>query len=141
MQQSKLSQITHAKFLEIIKPSFLAIDEDEDFDAILARTHIILLTDNGVYYRLASTSSKPVDFTHGKINPKISWTSRSTPSTRPASAILPIIVFLRTSSRIWLGRRSFCVVCLPANQSPELPRFCAMLGCLEIGMPGRGSCV
>ncbi|CAE7237241.1 unnamed protein product, partial [Symbiodinium sp. CCMP2456] len=61
MQQSKLFQITHAKFLEIIKPSFLAIDEDEDFDAILARTHIILLTDNGVYYRLASTPSKPVD--------------------------------------------------------------------------------
>ena len=48
----------------------MAIDEDEDFDVILARTHIILLTDNGVYYRLASTSSKPVDFIPWEDQPK-----------------------------------------------------------------------
>ncbi|CAE7338682.1 unnamed protein product, partial [Symbiodinium sp. KB8] len=70
MQKIKLFQIIHAKFLEIIKPSCLAIDEDEDFDAILAGTHIILLTDNGVYYRLASTSSKPVAFIPREYQPK-----------------------------------------------------------------------
>ena len=31
-------------------------------DAILARTHLIVITDSGVYYRVASTSKDPVSF-------------------------------------------------------------------------------
>ena len=55
-------QIPYEKFLNLISPSFTAIDEAEDMSAILARTHIILLTDNGIYFRVASTSKEPVEF-------------------------------------------------------------------------------
>ena len=62
MKASGLRQITYEDFLKIIKPSFLAVDEDEDLDAILAKTHLIVLTESGVYHRVASTSKDPVNF-------------------------------------------------------------------------------
>ena len=62
MKKSKVWQAPHNKFIDMIKPSFAAIDEDEDMDAILARTHIILITDCGIYYRVASTSKDPISF-------------------------------------------------------------------------------
>ena len=70
MQKSKIWSVPHAKFLDMIKPSFLAVDEDEDMDAILARTHLVLLTDSGVYYRVAGTSKDPVDFIEWGTDPK-----------------------------------------------------------------------
>ena len=62
MNASKVWHAGHEEFLKMIKPSFLAVDEDEDMDAILARTHLIVITDSGVYYRVASTSKDPVSF-------------------------------------------------------------------------------
>ena len=62
MSASKLWQANHEKFLKLIKPSFRAVEDDEDMDAILARTHLIVITDSGLYYRLASTSKDPVSF-------------------------------------------------------------------------------
>ena len=62
MSLSKTWKADREKFLELINPSFLAIDDKEDMDAILARTHLIVLTESGLYYRLASTSKDPVDF-------------------------------------------------------------------------------
>ena len=43
-------------------PSLTALDEAQDLDAILARTHLIVLTDNGIYHRVASTGKGSVDF-------------------------------------------------------------------------------
>ena len=70
MQKSKIWSAPHDKFVSMIKPSFLAVDEDEDMDAILARTHIVLLTDSGIYYRIAGTSKDPVDFIEWGTDPK-----------------------------------------------------------------------
>lgn len=55
MQATGTWHIEHKDFLDVISPSFTGIEDSEDMAAILARTHIIVLTDNGVYYRVAST--------------------------------------------------------------------------------------
>ena len=70
MQKPKIWSAPRDKFVSVIKPSFLAVDEDEDMDAILARTHIVLLTDSGIYYRIAGTSKDPVDFIEWGTDPK-----------------------------------------------------------------------
>ena len=62
MQKSKDWQVTAKDFMDLIQPSFAAIDSKDDMDAILARTHMILLTDHGVYWRVASTKKEPVNF-------------------------------------------------------------------------------
>ena len=62
MNATKVWHAGHDEFMKMIKPSFLAVDEEEDMDAILARTHLIVITDSGVYHRLASTSKDPVNF-------------------------------------------------------------------------------
>ena len=55
MNITKLWEISYSDFVKLIMPSFTAVDEAEDLDAILARTHLIVLTDNGIYHRVAST--------------------------------------------------------------------------------------
>ncbi|CAE7737794.1 unnamed protein product [Symbiodinium sp. KB8] len=62
MSATKVWHAGHDEFMKMIKPSFLAVDEDEDMDAILARTDLIVITDSGVYHRLASTSKDLVNF-------------------------------------------------------------------------------
>ncbi|CAE7432933.1 unnamed protein product [Symbiodinium sp. CCMP2456] len=62
MNATKVWHAGHDEFMKMIKPSFPAVDEDEDMDAILARTHLIVITNSGVYHRLASTSKDPVNF-------------------------------------------------------------------------------
>lgn len=54
--------VSHADFLALLAPSFTGIEDPQDMAAILARTHLIVLTDNGVYYRIASTEEKNVEF-------------------------------------------------------------------------------
>ena len=62
MNSRKIWEIPHETFLKLINPSFCGVDDDEDMAAILARTHLIVLTDNGIYYRVAATSTSPVPF-------------------------------------------------------------------------------
>ena len=62
MQGSRSYQIDYTKFVLLIRPSFASVDEGEDMDAILTRTHMILITPHGVYYRVATTSQDPVSF-------------------------------------------------------------------------------
>eukprot|EP00438_Fugacium_kawagutii_P036447 Skav213608 [mRNA] locus=scaffold1971:113239:115468:+ [translate_table: standard] len=57
-----IMDVSHADFLAFLAPSFTGIEDPQDMAAILARTHLIVLTDNGVYYRIASTEEKNVDF-------------------------------------------------------------------------------
>ena len=59
---SKIWQISYENFKKLINPSFAGVEEKEDMDAIMARTHLIVITDNGIYHRLASTSKDPVPF-------------------------------------------------------------------------------
>ena len=59
MKASCLWQNTHEDFLKIIKPSFFAVDEDEDLDAILAKTRLIVL--------LHPVGLKPTQGSHGFI--------------------------------------------------------------------------
>ena len=40
----------------------LTVDSKEDMDAILARTHVVLLSDHGVYWRVASTLKDDISF-------------------------------------------------------------------------------
>lgn len=61
MQKERKTSISHSQFLDLIAPSFSGIDDAEDMAAILARTHMIVLTDHGIYWRLALTS-KSVEF-------------------------------------------------------------------------------
>ena len=62
MQSTGCCTIQHKDFLDLIAPSFTGVEDAEDMAAILARTHVIVLTDNGVYYRVASTEKGNVNF-------------------------------------------------------------------------------
>ena len=62
MQRNKLWRIPYDKFLQLIQPSFCAVEDPEDMDAIMARTHLIVITDHGLYFRVANTSKDHVDF-------------------------------------------------------------------------------
>ena len=60
MDASEFWEISRDEFLTLIAPSFTAVDDKEDMDAILARAHMIIITDSGVYYRVATTDKRPV---------------------------------------------------------------------------------
>ena len=60
MEEKGTNKITFVEFLDLIQPSFAAIDSKEDMDAILARTHVVLLGEHGVYWRVASIEKKEV---------------------------------------------------------------------------------
>ncbi|CAE8596347.1 unnamed protein product [Polarella glacialis] len=62
MKRTGVFEVTFANFMNLIQPSFAAIDDKEDMLAILARTHVILISDNGVYHRVAGTTQDPVKF-------------------------------------------------------------------------------
>ena len=62
MKTSNIWEISHKQFLELIQPSFSSIDEVEDMDAILARTHVIVITDHGLYWRLAKVKKANIRF-------------------------------------------------------------------------------
>ena len=62
MQASGKQKIEHKDFLDLVAPSFAGVEDKADLAAILARTHLIVLTDHGVYWRLASTGATSVPF-------------------------------------------------------------------------------
>ena len=62
MKTSNIWEISHDDFVKLITPSFSAVDEVEDMDAIMARTHFIVITDNGIYYRVAATTKTSINF-------------------------------------------------------------------------------
>ncbi|CAE7776876.1 unnamed protein product [Symbiodinium sp. CCMP2592] len=70
MKTTKCWHISHENFIKLITPSFSAVDEAEDLDAILARTHFIVLTDSGVYHRVAATAKDYVSFIPWDNEPK-----------------------------------------------------------------------
>ena len=55
-------EVSHADFLALLAPSFAGVEDAQDMAAILPRTHLIVLTDSGVYYRVASTQEQAVQF-------------------------------------------------------------------------------
>ena len=59
----KINCIAHKDFLDLVAPSFGGVEDIEDSAAILARTHLIVLTEKGVYWRLAGTGKEDVPFT------------------------------------------------------------------------------
>eukprot|EP00438_Fugacium_kawagutii_P030538 Skav235987 [mRNA] locus=scaffold348:92891:96249:+ [translate_table: standard] len=62
LKAAKMNCIFYKDFLDLIAPSFSGVDDAEDMAAILARTHLIVLTDKGVYWRLAGTTADDVPF-------------------------------------------------------------------------------
>eukprot|EP00435_Cladocopium_sp_Y103_P029001 s2000_g7.t1 len=48
MKKAGKTHISYKDFLDILRPSFVAIDSLEDMDAIISRTHVILITDQGL---------------------------------------------------------------------------------------------
>lgn len=62
MTKAGKTDISYKEFLDVIRPSFAAIDSLEDMDAIMSRTHVILITNHGVYWRVASTSKDRANF-------------------------------------------------------------------------------
>ena len=66
MESTSTWYIEHKDLRDLIAPSFAAVDDSEDMAAILARTHIILLTETGVYYRVASTEKVKVECIHAR---------------------------------------------------------------------------
>ena len=59
----KTNCIFFKDFLDLVAPSFGGVEDPEDLAAILARTHLIVLTEKGVYWRLAGTDKEDVHFT------------------------------------------------------------------------------
>ena len=59
---AKMNCIFYKDFLDLIAPSFGAVEDSEDMAAILARTHLIVLIEKGCYWRLAGTSTDDVPF-------------------------------------------------------------------------------
>lgn len=68
--------VSRKNFLDLISPSFAGVEGPEDMSAILARTHLIVLADPPVYFRLASADKGDVDF--------ITW-----PSNEPRDLLTP----------------------------------------------------
>lgn len=68
--------VSRKKILDSISPSFAGIEDPEDMSAILARTHLIGLTDAAVYFRFANTDKGDVDF--------ITW-----PNNEPRDLLTP----------------------------------------------------
>lgn len=62
MNKAGKSEISYKEFLDIIRPSFAAVDSMEDMDAIMSRTHVILITNHGLFWRVASTRKDNVNF-------------------------------------------------------------------------------
>ena len=54
--------ITHDHFKQLIAPSFESVTDPDDFDAILARAHMIVVTKKHVFWRIASAIAAPVKF-------------------------------------------------------------------------------
>jgi hypothetical protein len=54
MKDTASFEVPVEDFLPLIQPSFAGVGERDDMDAVLARTHLIVLTLHGVYWRLAS---------------------------------------------------------------------------------------
>ncbi len=54
--------ITHDDFVRLVEPSFKNIGDEENLLAVLARAHVILLTDFRVYFREATENRKTVPF-------------------------------------------------------------------------------
>ena len=62
MKSSGSFEVAYDTFVAIIRPSFASVTDDEDMDAVLTRTHIILITAHGVYYRVAAVDKLRVNF-------------------------------------------------------------------------------
>ena len=61
MKQLNIWQIPYDKFLKLILPSFAAVEDPEDMDAIAARPHLIVINEFDLYYGVASASKDPGD--------------------------------------------------------------------------------
>jgi hypothetical protein len=109
MEATRTWYIEHKDFLDMVAPSFSGVEDSEDMAAILARTHIIVLTDNGVYYRVASTERRKVQcipWPRPGMKEKTSWPQSTSPSARPAKQILKITVSQMGNTLIPSGRRN-----------------------------------
>ena len=62
LKGGKVNSIAYKDFLDLVAPSFGGVEDTEDMAAIFARTHLIVLTDKGVYWRLAGTDKEDVQF-------------------------------------------------------------------------------
>ena len=54
--------ITYKQFIQIIRPSFAKVEDEEDLHAICARSHFIVTTDDHVFWRVASAVKDDVTF-------------------------------------------------------------------------------
>ena len=61
MESTSTWYIERKDFLDLIAPSFSAVEDSEDMATILASTRISLLTENGVHYHVASTEKVKVE--------------------------------------------------------------------------------
>ena len=118
MRASNIWEIKHKDFMKLIQPSFACIDEAEDMDAIIARTHIIVITDHGIYWRLAHPQHRTVPFVQWPENEPHDLLSRrkktfSEATRRILSNTLPLQVFMP----IWFGRKRCCSDCFAASRS------------------------
>lgn len=62
VEEARDNTISHARFMELVMPSFAAVKEPADFEAILARSHILVLTDKHIFYRHAEPRHVHVPF-------------------------------------------------------------------------------
>ena len=62
MAESQNGKITHEQFMLLIEPSFAACDNDEDMQAIVARAHIIVVTEKHIFHRVATPEKTQVPF-------------------------------------------------------------------------------
>ena len=109
MEATRTWYIEHKDFLDMVAPSFSGVEDSEDMAAILARTHIIVLTDNGAYYCVASTERLKVQcipWPRPGMKEKTSWPQSTSPSARPAKQILKITLSQMGSTLIPSGRRN-----------------------------------
>lgn len=53
MESKQERRIPYKEFLALIQPSCASVDSLDDMDAIMARTHMVVITDHGVYWRVA----------------------------------------------------------------------------------------
>ena len=61
MKAGKTDSISFKDFSDLIAPSFGGVEDAEDMAAIFARTHLIVLTEKGVYWRVAGTDKNDVN--------------------------------------------------------------------------------
>ena len=124
----KINCIAHNDFLDLIAPSFGGVEDTEDSAAILARTHLIVLTEKGIGAWLAQEKKMFLSLYGLRMSRKTSWLLRRSLSSKLTRRIQRLTQCLATFMKIACGLSSCYARCFQEKMflglSPSVVCLC-----------------